>query len=194
MTLCKHTPIFAPTCAHTHTYIHTHTGPGWLTHANGTLSSPFPPCIIVLPRFSQHKKDDDKWLSQPFYSEPGGYKLRLCVCANGYGTGKGSHISMSVYLMKGENDDRLQWPFKHDVTFGILNWKRDANHVIKTAYFINATEMCKGRVTSGQTAESGQGWPQFLSHYSLSDGAIKNTQYLYQDCLCLQVLKVEPSK
>ena len=173
---------------------HTHTGPGWLMGTKGTLSSPYPPCHVVMPRFSQHKKDDDKWYSQPFYSVPGGYKLCLCVVANGWDDGIGTHIGIAVFLMKGENDHHLQWPFEHDVTYGILNWKRDENHVIKTTHFKNAPTECKERVTSEQRAESGWGFPQILPHSSLSDGDANNTQYLHNDCLCLQVLKVEPPK
>ena len=95
--------------------------------------------------------------------------------------------------MKGENDDRLQWPLEHDVTYGILNWKRDENHVIYTTDFKTALKEGKERVTLRQKAK-GWGGSQFLPHSSLSDGANENTQYLYQDCLCLQVLKVDPPK
>ena len=49
-------------------------------------------------------------------------------------------------------------------------------------------------MTLGQCTESGWGFHQFLPYSSLSDGAVKNTQYLYQDCLCPQVVKVEPPK
>ena len=147
-----------------------------------------------MPQFSQHKSDDHKWFSQPFYSRPGGYKLCLCVSANGFGDGKGTHISASVYLMKGKNDHQLQWPFEHDVTFGILNWERDENHVIHTISFKTASIKDKQKVTSLEKAERGWGLLQFLPHSSLSDGAVKDTQYLHNDCLCLRVLKVEPPK
>ena len=153
--------------------------------------SPNPPCIFVMSRFSQHKKDDDRWLSQPFYSAPGEYKLCFSVKANG---GKGTHVSVYVRLMKGENDDHLQWPFEHAVTYRILNWKRDDNHVIKTIPFKKSPAMDKARVTSSERAPSGYGDFKVISHtllYSSEDGHI---QYLNEDCLCLQVVKVEPSK
>ena len=160
----------------------------------GTRSSPYPPTIIIMPQFSQHKKDVDRWYSQPFYSWPGGYKLCLCVTANGRGSGKGTHISVFVYLMKGENDHLLHWPFEYDVTYGILNWKMDENHVVKTIDFMTAPVEWKQRITSQERAEGGRGLFQFLPHSSLSNAAVKDTQYLHNDCLCLQVLKVEPPK
>ena len=47
----------------------------------------------------------------PFYSGPGGYKLCIKVYANGTGKGKGTHLSVYAYLMRGDNDDYLLWPF-----------------------------------------------------------------------------------
>ena len=118
---CTHTHTRTKTHMNTHSYTQTHAftnaGPGWLMDAKGTISSPYPPSIIVMPQFSQHKRNGCKWFSHPFYTQPGGYKLCLCVYANGAGSAKGKHISMSVYVMKGENDHQLQWPFEHDVTY-----------------------------------------------------------------------------
>ena len=178
---------------HTHKTLivtHIYTGLGILMNPKGTLSSHSPPCYIVMPNFSQHKRDGDLWFSQPFYSEPGGYKLCLRVDANGSAS---AHISVYVNLMKGENDDHLQWPFEHDVTYGILNWKRDENHVIKTLHFKNAPIECKQRVASIQQTQ-GWGFISFLPHTSLSDGDATVKMYIFQDCLCLQVLKVKPPK
>ena len=96
--------------------------------------------------------------------------------------------------MKGENDHQLQWPFEYDVTYGILNWKRDEDHVIKVADFNKASIISKQKVTSEEIAGGGWGYPEFLPHYSLSDDADKDSQYLHNDCLCLQVLNVQRPK
>ena len=176
------------------TWTHAHIGPQWLVDPKGTLSSPYPPCHIVMPHFSQHKKDDDQWYSQPFYSSPGGYKLRLYVFANGYGDAKGTHITIFINLMRGENDNHLQWPFEHHVTYGILNWKRDENHVIYTTDFKTASTTSKDRVRAGEKAHTGYGHGKVLSHASLYDSENQHIQYLYEDCLCVQVLKVEAPK
>ena len=134
------------------------------------------------------------WYSQPFHSAPGGYKLCLRVSANGSGLGKGTHVSVYVVLMKGENDHQLRWPFELDVTYGILNWKRDENHVIITIRFKDAEAKDKKRVTLEEVASSGRGHPKFLSHSFLFDSSNEHAQYLSEDCLCLQVVKVELSK
>ena len=116
----------------------------------GMLSSPYVPCTIVMPHFSKHKSDDDQWFSCPFYSAPGGYRLCFRVTAGGRGAGAGTHVSLHVFLMKGENDCQLQWPFEHTLTFQILNWKNDANHEMGIIPFKTAPEGDKARVTSGE--------------------------------------------
>ena len=159
----------------------------------GTLSSPWPPTYIIMPQFSKHKRDGDRWQSQPFYSAPGGYKLCLGVHANGFGRGKGTYVSVYVSVMKGENDDQLQWPFEEAVTCAIVNWKMDEQHIIDTIDFKYAATAYKERVTLKERNRE-CGYFNFLPHSYLDDDATKSTQYLHQDCLCLQVLKVEPPK
>ena len=166
------------------------TGPVWLMDLEGTLSSPYVPCTVIMPHFSKHKSNDDKWYSRPFYSASGGYKLRLNVTANGYGGGAGTHVSVTVQLLKGENDHKLRWPFQHSVTYKILNWSKDANHKIDTIPFKDATAPANARVTLGEWAPETRGHVQALPHTLLFD--CKDVAYLHQDCLCLRVLKVEP--
>ena len=177
---------------HTYKFTGACTGPVWLMDPEGTLSSPYVPCTVVMPHFSKHKSDDDRWYSHPFYSVPGGYNLCLCVNANGFGSGAGTHVSVFVYLMQGENDHQLQWPFQHSVTYKILNCKKNANHKISTILFKDAPARVKARVTSGERAPTGSGREQALSHTLLFDCKEKDIVHLHQDCLCLQVLKVEP--
>ena len=168
--------------------------PVWLMDTKGTLSSLYPPCDIVMSHFSQHRKDDGIWYSRPFYSAPHGYKLCLCIVANGYGEGAGTRVSVSIFLMKGENDHQLQWPFEHDVTYRILNWKRDADHVTQTIPFKDVRPEIKGRVTTSKMAPSGPVHAQALSHSLLCGSKNEDVQYLIEDCLCVQVLKVQPPK
>ena len=180
-------------CTHTRIHTHTHTGPGWLMDTRRTCSSSYPPVDFVMPQFLQHKSDYDRWHSQPFYSQPGGYKLCLGVDAGGSGSGVGTHVSVLLFLMKGENDHQLRWPFEHDVMVKILNWQRNDNHVIITISFKNAPTASKQRVISRNLALE---WGEFqaIPISSVSKSPYQDTQYLQNDCLYLQVLKVEPPK
>uniref|UniRef100_A0A1X7T5K6 RING-type domain-containing protein n=2 Tax=Amphimedon queenslandica TaxID=400682 RepID=A0A1X7T5K6_AMPQE len=58
-----------------------------------------------------------------------GYKMMLCVYANGHGRGKGTHMSCYTVLVPGEYDDELGWPFEGEVTVELLNQLEDKNHL-----------------------------------------------------------------
>ena len=65
--------------------------------AEDSLMEPFLPLIIKMSNFEQEKRSHRLWVSSPFYTEPFGYKLCLCVYANGCCSGEGTH--MSVYVI-----------------------------------------------------------------------------------------------
>ena len=55
--------------------------------------------------------------SPPFYTgQNGGYKLCLFLYMDGDGSGKGTHLSFYIAVMRGEYDALLTWPFKQKVT------------------------------------------------------------------------------
>ena len=74
------------------------------------------PCTFRLTNYQKLKKDGDQFNSPPFYTSPTGYKTCISVYANGNGDGEGTHVSVYAYLMKGDNDDSLTWPFTGTVT------------------------------------------------------------------------------
>ena len=45
------------------------------------------PTELTMTNFDQHKIDSDEWYSPPFYTHPRGYKMCLCMDANGNGDG-----------------------------------------------------------------------------------------------------------
>ena len=65
--------------------------------------------------------------SAPFYTSRHGYKLCLRLYMNGDGSGKGSHLSFFLTVMKGEFDSLLQWPFKQTVSLILLDQDRQRN-------------------------------------------------------------------
>ena len=109
--------------------------------------------------------------------------------ANGYGDHEGSHLSMFVCLMKGENDQNLQWPFKGDITIRLLNWKEDKQHVEKIIHFNESIDIeYRSRVIEGERALG-------LGHHLISHGNLhldqeNNRAYLRNDTLCIEIHKV----
>ena len=112
--------------------------------------------------------------------------------ANGYWKGKGTHVSVFAYLMRGEFDDHLKWPFRGHVTVAILNQLEVSNHTTHTITFTDTTNNeVIGRVTEGERAESMWGYFTFIAHTELNYNPTKNCQYLKYDCLRFRIVKVE---
>ena len=141
--------------------------------------------------FSEHKRVADKWGSPELYSGPDGYNFKLIVHANGYSTGTGTHVSVSVRLMEGQNDEILKWPFSSEITIQLLNWREDKGHVEKTIDHYKAPLEHRTRVTQGDIfAADGWGIPDFISHSDLEYNANYNTEYINSDKLCFVISKI----
>ena len=140
--------------------------------------------------YNEHKRVGDQWLSVPFYSTTNGYKLQLCITANGWGSGKDTHLSVSVCLMKGEYDETLNWPLNSEITIQLLNWREDKGHVETIIDHYNLPMEDRTRVMDGERAQNTQTEEQFIPNSSLLHNANSNTEYLHNDTLCFRVSKV----
>ena len=162
----------------------------WLQ--NTPTCYPRPPWVVKLEGFEEKKRNDYKWFSDPVYSHFGGYKMCLRIDPNGYGRGRGTHISVFVHLMKGDNDDNLKFPFKGRIVVSLLNQLEDKSHHIGEPWSPdrNVPEEYSGRVTTGER-RNGWGYHQFIPHNDLNYNSDKNCQYLKNDCLFFRVDKIE---
>ena len=59
----------------------------------------------------------------------------LRVDANGCGDGKGTHVSVYAYLIRGEYDDLLKWPFQGSIVVQLCNQLEDNYHCTDTIDF-----------------------------------------------------------
>ena len=142
------------------------------------------PCIFKMPEFEQHKSSQDIWCSPPFYTRSGGYKMCIKVDASGQGDAAGTDVSVYASLMKGRNDDNLEWPFKEKITITLLNQVADMDHHTRTISFPQDSELSR-RVVDGEMAP-GYGFPKFISHSRLG------THYLKDDCLYFRIEATPP--
>ena len=138
---------------------------------------------FTISEYSKRKQFDNYYFSPPFTTSPQGYTLCLDVDTNGYDSGKGSHLSIYAYIMKGQHDDRLQWPFTGTIIIELLNWLEDKEHYKRTLTIDTNKDFV--RVTEGEYGNA-HGYEQFISHSSLTSSTT-NTQYLYQDCIRVRV-------
>ena len=148
------------------------------------IGTPLCPVEITMTDFEQHKKDGDNWYSPPFYTRPKGYKMCLRVNAGGNGDGANTHVSIFLYLMKGEYDEQLEWPFRGKITFELLSQDGDEKRS-ETINFDNAPEISSSRVMDGERAEKGWGYHTFIPHTELKP------TYLQNDCLKFCIRRVD---
>ena len=107
---------------------------------------------------------DTSWRGPPFHTHVGGYKLCLEFDANGFGSGKGSHVSVFIFMMKGEFDDRLKWPFRGEITIQLVNQKEGGEHIGKKVKSSNYRSTMLQRVTEAQRGWGyGNSYPTLIS-------------------------------
>ena len=151
-----------------------------------------PPFDIVMNSFHSQKDQNEQWIGPPFYSGVGGYKMCLTVDANGSEDGDGTHVSVYVSLMKGENDAYIKWPFRGTVVIQLVNQREDKNHFEQEIIFSHETgNEAAGRVMEGELAESGLGVSTYIKHTDLKYNVSKNIEYLKNNSLQFRIVQVQ---
>lgn len=71
------------------------------------------PVTFRMSNYAEHKETSLVWYTPPFFITSG-YKMCLAVHLNGFGVGRGTHLSVCLHQMVGEFDSDLLWPFYFD--------------------------------------------------------------------------------
>ena len=127
-------------------------------------------------------KDNFSIGSTPFYTTSYGYKLRVAIYPNGDGSGKNTHLSVFIIVMKGEYDAMLPWPFKNEEKFTLIDQQEDpVKRENVTKQFIPGNYPNSfARPTKGEN--TARGFPKFISHEELH-----SRRYIVDDTLFLQI-------
>ncbi|XP_065887779.1 TNF receptor-associated factor 4-like [Dysidea avara] len=104
-----------------------------------SIPVPLSPVVLEITNYNSiaTKTRGLQYFSVPFYTHSGGYKMQLGIYPNGTTARNSTHLSLSIYIMKGENDERLDWPFAGSVKIFVLNQSIDAEHFQKTCCTAN---------------------------------------------------------
>ena len=134
-----------------------------------------PPADVIMPNFEQHKKNNN-WFSPPFYTHYRGYKLCVRIYT--------SHDFLSIYfyMMRGEFDDELKWPFNGQVSIQLLSQDGSNEHYAKTISLDNPHYF--SRVTEGDIGSDGYGEWKFISF------ADCYKRYINDDSLHFRIVKI----
>ena len=79
---------------------------------------------IVLTHYQKKRKKGVDWYSPPYYTHLHGYKM----CVNVDLTQTNTKLHVYSYLLPGEYDAGLKWPFRGMVVVQLLNQLSDDNH------------------------------------------------------------------
>ena len=153
---------------------------------------PIPAWVIKMEGFQKKKESMKRWHSDPVYSHFGGYQMCIGVNATNDRDGKGTHVSLYVFLMRGDNDDNLKWPFKGTIKVSLLNQLEDGQHFTRKLWSPDNPKMACDRVTESGGAGSNWGFRQLISHQDLGYNSKKKVQYLKDDTLFFRVDCFEP--
>ena len=150
------------------------------------------PVTIKMTGYKEKKENEIEWYSDPFYTHNNGYKVCLCIHAAGDDDGKGTHLSVFLYLMKGPHDDELTWPLRETFEVKLLNQISDSEHYSGTLDYDDDDDDTRGdsgiRVTESDRSGYGRGWQRYISNEDLNK-ITPTCQYLKDDCLFFQVTK-----
>ena len=150
-----------------------------------------PPPDMIMTDFERRKNGDEYWYSPAFYTHIGGYKMCLQITANGWDRGEGTHVGVAVYMMKGEFDSHLKWPFRGEITVELVNQKEGGEKCERKP--VEQTDECDDsfqRVTEGDRAETGWGYDDFISHSDLYKPE-EGKEHLVNDTLIFRITNVE---
>lgn len=121
--------------------------------------------------------------SQPFYTSNHGYRLCARIYLNGDGTGKNTHVSLFVVIMRGDYDEILSWPFRHRITLALIGIRPNGTQEIMSDTFSpDPTSASFHKPTSPMNVASG--CPRFIAH---KDIEAPNSNYLINDSIYLKI-------
>ena len=145
------------------------------------------PVVLKMPGFAEKQKNNEEWLSSPFYAFWKGYQICLKVYVSGVGDGEDTHISFFLYLMKGPHDDELaesgHWPLRGTFTIELLNQHSDDDHHVTTVGFDSDTPRESANRVVGDNMANGWGIHQFISHIDV----IHRGKYLKNNILFFRI-------
>ena len=137
-----------------------------------------PPVDMVMDDFIDRRK---QWFSPSFYTHKGGYHMCLSAEANE------GHLTVHAYLMAGDHDDNLIWPFRGSVDIQLLNQAADRNHITQSVTFTesDSDEACE-RVLTGRAESS----CYLFSFVPIQKLQTKHKEYLKNNTLRFRVKRV----
>lgn len=154
------------------------------------------PVNVTMTNFEEHLKSNKHWVSQGFYTHTNGYKMCLRVTPNGQCTGKDTYyVIIGVYLLKGEFDTELLWPFCGDITIQLLSQAGDDVHHTRTVYGARTEREIMTKLNgSGEQIIKAWRLSEFISHSDLCPKYLRNDRLKFQIFTILKPSELYPQE
>ncbi|MFK0570422.1 hypothetical protein [Endozoicomonas sp.] len=123
--------------------------------------------------------------SEPFYTSQCGYKMCARIYLNGDGQGKGSHVSLFFVVMKGDYDERQEWPFVRRITMELVD-QQAGTQTLVDSFTPDARSRSFSKPTKNMNIASG--CPQFVRQQILQDPT-----YVKNDKMIIKIIVDEPA-
>ena len=138
---------------------------------------------VVFTDYQEKRKNGVDWYSPPYYTHSHGYKMCVNVWLEPH------HLKLRVfsYLLPGEYDAGLKWPFRGTVVVQLLNQLSDDNHHDYVFDYSQAKDKESQRVTSGKRSDCRFPSTPNVLLTALEYNSFKKCQYLKNDCLKFNV-------
>lgn len=128
--------------------------------------------------------------SHPFYTEMHGYKLRARLYPNGFGSGLSTHMSLYLQIMDSVGNDIQQWPFKHNVTFTLID---QVNHSLHLRMKLDIDPMRENfRKPEDKKDNIPFGIDEFISIRDLNDRQCRS--FLRYNTICIKIEVTPPNE
>ena len=146
-----------------------------------------PPFYFRFYNYEEIKRQKIRWFSDPFYSHPQGYKLRIQLdMATRYAGNQ--VLSVCIRVMRGEYDDCLQWPFQGKVAIQMFDRHSKSWSYEKIFSFHHQLDEVNGKpVEVFENVGCSDTHDYFISCKDLES----NTHYLQYDAIRFRVARVE---
>jgi hypothetical protein len=108
----------------------------------------------------------------------------MCVrlYLNGNGAGQSTHISIYLILMRGNYDAILNWPFNHQIIFGLYDLTNQKNHIIE-AFQSDINSICFQQPQDEMNMASGI--PKFIPRSRIQQD---HSPYICEDSMYIKVM------
>ena len=144
------------------------------------------PYFFIISGFRERKITNTAWQSPPMYIQ-NGPKFSITLQPNGVSStwAPRSYVSIALWAMNGEVDDRVNWPVACTIIVELRNQLSDRKHYrVKRGFRLECPTT--GREKRGYFAPPPNAY-EFISHDKLDFDTQNQTQFLKNDCLTLTV-------